>query len=92
MIDLAANIVFEPGFFSNSPVQTALVAGGAVALMAGVVGVFTVVRGGSPSRATRSGDMDTTGGSAAFLLGVGPLWGYLAVCGRSRRGHGAPWS
>ena len=78
MIDLAANIVFEPGFFSNSPVQSALVAGGAVALMAGVVGVFTVVRGQSFAGHSFA-DMDTTGGSAAFLLGIGALWGFLAV-------------
>jgi zinc/manganese transport system permease protein len=77
-MDLAANIVFEPGFFSNSPVQSALVAGGVVALMAGVVGVFTVVRGQSFAGHSFA-DMDTTGGSAAFLLGVGALWGYLAV-------------
>jgi zinc/manganese transport system permease protein len=78
VIDLAANIVFEPGFFSNSPVQSALVAGGAVALMAGVVGVFTVVRGQSFAGHSFA-DMDTTGGSAAFLLGIGALWGFLAV-------------
>ena len=77
-MDLAANIVFEAGFFSNSPVQSALVAGGVVALMAGVVGVFTVVRGQSFAGHSFA-DMDTTGGSAAFLLGVGALWGYLAV-------------
>ena len=78
MIDVVANIVFEPGFFSNSPVQSALVAGGAVALMAGVVGVFTVVRGQSFAGHSFA-DMDTTGGSAAFLLGIGALWGFLAV-------------
>jgi zinc/manganese transport system permease protein len=77
-MDLVANIVFEPGFFSNSPVQSALVAGGAVALMAGVVGVFTVVRGQSFAGHSFA-DMDTTGGSAAFLLGIGALWGFLAV-------------
>lgn len=78
MSGLVANVVFEPGFFSSSPVQSALVAGGAVALMAGVVGVFTVVRGQSFAGHSFA-DMDTTGGSAAFLLGIGALWGFLGV-------------
>jgi zinc/manganese transport system permease protein len=78
MSSLAANVVFEPGFFSSSPVQTALLAGGVVAVMSGVVGVFTVVRGQSFAGHSFS-DMDTAGGSAAFLLGVGALWGFLVV-------------
>ncbi len=78
MNGLSANVVFEAGFFSSSPVHVALVAGGMVAVMSGVVGVFTVVRGQSFAGHAFS-DMDTTGGSAAFLLGVGTLWGFLAV-------------
>ncbi|MGP0032945.1 MAG: metal ABC transporter permease [Acidimicrobiales bacterium] len=78
MNSLAANVVFEPGFFSNGPVQIALLAGGVVALMSGVVGVFTVVRGQSFAGHSFA-DMDTTGGSAAVLLGIGALWGFLAV-------------
>ena len=46
--------------------------------MSGVVGVFTVVRGQSFAGHSFA-DMDTTGGSAAFLLGIGALWGFLAV-------------
>jgi zinc/manganese transport system permease protein len=78
MSRLAANIVFEPGFFSNGPVRIGLLAGGVVALTSGVVGVFTVVRGQSFAGHSFA-DMDTTGGSAAFLLGIGALWGFLAV-------------
>jgi len=78
MSSLAANVVFEPGFFSSSPVHVALLVGGAVAVMSGVVGVFTVVRGQSFAGHSFA-DMDTTGGSAALLLGIGTLWGFLIV-------------
>lgn len=78
MSGLVANVVFEAGFFSNSSVHIGLVAGGVVALMSGVVGVFTVVRGQSFAGHSFA-DMDTTGGSGAFLAGVGPLWGFLVV-------------
>lgn len=78
MTGLVANVVFEPGFFANGPVQVALLAGGVVAVTSGVVGVFTVVRGQSFAGHAFS-DMDTTGGSGAFLLGIGTLWGFLAV-------------
>lgn len=78
MIPLLGNVVVEPGFFTNDPVRTGLVAGGVVALMSGVVGVFTVVRGQSFAGHSFA-DMDTTGGSAAILMGVGTLWGFLAV-------------
>jgi zinc/manganese transport system permease protein len=78
MSGLVADVVFESGFFSSKPVHTALLAGGVVALTSGVVGVFTVVRGQSFAGHAFS-DMDTTGGSAAYLLGIGALWGFLAV-------------
>jgi zinc/manganese transport system permease protein len=72
--ELAA--VFAPGFFSSSPVHVALVAGGAVAVVSAVVGVFTVVRGQSFAGHALA-DVGSTGGSAAFLIGMSPLWGFL---------------
>ncbi|HXW32780.1 MAG TPA: metal ABC transporter permease [Acidimicrobiales bacterium] len=78
MSSVVANVVFGPGFFSSGPVHVALLAGGVVALMSGVVGVFTVVRGQSFAGHAFS-DMDTTGGSGALLLGIGTLWGFLVV-------------
>jgi zinc/manganese transport system permease protein len=70
--------IFEPGFFSSGPVHTAAIIGGAVALVAGTLGVFTVIR--SQSFAGEAlGDIGTTGGSGAYLVGVGPLWGFLVV-------------
>jgi zinc/manganese transport system permease protein len=70
--------VFQTGFFTSSPVHTALIIGAAVAVVAGPLGLFTVMRGQSFA-AESLGDIGTTGGSAAFLVGVGALWGFVAV-------------
>lgn len=69
--------VFEPGFFASEEVRVAVVVGAVVALVAGTVGVFTVMRGQSFAGEALA-DIGTTGGSGAFLVGVGPLWGFLA--------------
>lgn len=68
--------VFAAGFFQSSIVRTALIVGGLVAVVSGVVGVFTVLRGQSFA-GHAFGDVETTGGSGAFLMGVGPLWGFV---------------
>jgi zinc/manganese transport system permease protein len=70
--------VFEPGFFASAPVHVALVAGGLVALVSGVVGTFTVVRGQSYAGHALS-DLSATGGSASFLIGISPLWGFAGT-------------
>jgi zinc/manganese transport system permease protein len=49
-----------------------------VAIVAGTVGTFTVMRGQSFA-GEALGDLGATGGSGAFLLGIGPLWGFLAM-------------
>ena len=67
--------IVEPGFFSSASVQLALGVGALVAIVAGCVGVFTVIRGQSFA-GEALGDISTTGGSGAFLVGVGPLWGF----------------
>jgi zinc/manganese transport system permease protein len=74
----AAFFVFAPGFWDNEAVHVALAVGTAVAIVAGVVGVFTVMRGQSFA-GEALGDIGTTGGSAAALVGVGPLAGFVAV-------------
>ena len=56
----------EPGFFSNSIVQTALLVGGVAAFTAGVVGLFTVLRR-QAFAGEALGDVGATGGSGAFL-------------------------
>ena len=63
----------------------ALVVGAVVAVVTGPVGVFTVIRGQSFAGA-RPGRGRPAGGSAAFLGGVNPLWGFIGVAvGRRRR-------
>lgn len=68
----------EPGFWSNQPVQIALVVGGVVAVVSAVAGVFTVLRGQSFAGHSL-GDVDTAGGSGAVLIGVNPLWGFVGI-------------
>lgn len=66
------------GFWSSGPAHTALLAGAVVAVVSGVVGVLTVVRGQSFA-GHALGDMDTLGGSGALLVGASPLLGFVAV-------------
>jgi zinc/manganese transport system permease protein len=73
-----AFFVFAPGFWDNEAVHVALAVGAAVAIVAGVVGVFTVMRGQSFAGESL-GDIGTTGGSAAALVGAGPLAGFVVV-------------
>lgn len=70
--------VFGPGFFESEAVHIALGVGATVAIVCGVVGVFTVMRGQSFA-GEALGDIGTTGGSGAFLVGVGPLWGFVVI-------------
>ena len=74
----AALHVFAPGFFSSGAVHTALIVGAAVALVSGPLGVLTVIRGQSFA-GEALGDIGTTGGSGGFLVGIGPLWGFLII-------------
>ena len=73
-----AGAIFAPGFFDSAPVHTAAAIGAIVAVVSGAVGVFTVVRGQSFAGEALA-DIGTTGGSGAFLAGVGPLWGFVAI-------------
>jgi zinc/manganese transport system permease protein len=70
--------LFAPGFFASSPVHVALVIGGIAALVSGVVGAFTVLRGQSYSGHALA-DLSVTGGSASFLAGISPLWGFAGT-------------
>ena len=76
MLGSVLSQVFEPGFFTSSPVRVALVVGGAVSVVSAVVGVFTVIRGQSFAGHSL-GDLGTTGGAGAFLVGANPLWGFI---------------
>jgi zinc/manganese transport system permease protein len=70
--------IIEPGFFSSSSVHTALAVGGIVAVVAGAVGVFTVLRG-QAFAGEALGDVGAAGGSSAYLAGVAPVWGFVGV-------------
>src|ERR1700749_584917 len=70
--------VFEPGFFGSGPVHTAPLVSAIAALVAGPLGVFTVIRGQSFA-GEALGDIGTTGGSGAYLVSIGPLWGFMII-------------
>jgi zinc/manganese transport system permease protein len=70
--------IVEPGFFSSSAVQLAAALGGAVAIVAAAVGVFTVIRGQSFA-GEALGDIGAAGGSSAYLIGIGPIWGFAGI-------------
>jgi zinc/manganese transport system permease protein len=70
--------LFEPGFFSSSPVHIAVVVGAVSALVSGIVGVFTVMRGQSFAGHALT-DVATTGGSGAFFFNFSPLVGFLGA-------------
>jgi zinc/manganese transport system permease protein len=70
--------IFEPGFFDSAPVHVAALVGAVVAVVSGVVGVFTVMRGQSFAGEALA-DIGATGGSGAFLAGIAPLWGFVGV-------------
>lgn len=70
--------LIEPGFFSNSPVDTALVVGSIAAVVSAVVGTFTVIRGQSFAGHSLA-DIGAAGGAAAYLVNVNPLWGFTAM-------------
>src|ERR1700723_803836 len=70
--------IFEPGFFASAPVHVALVAGGAVAIVSAIIGVFTVMRGQSYAGHAFA-DISVTGGSGSFLLGISPIWGFAGT-------------
>jgi len=70
--------VFESGFFSSSPVHVALAIGGIVAVVSAMVGTFTVIRGQSFAGHALA-DIGTAGGSAALLVGVPTLYGFVAM-------------
>jgi zinc/manganese transport system permease protein len=70
--------MFPPGFFASAPVQTALLVGGGAAIVSGVAGVFTVLRGQAFAGHALA-DVSSAGGALAFLLGVSPMLGFLSL-------------
>jgi zinc/manganese transport system permease protein len=68
--------VVEPGFFASEDVRIAIVVGAVVAVVCATIGMFTVIRGQSFAGEALS-DLGAPGGAGAFLVGVGPLWGFV---------------
>jgi zinc/manganese transport system permease protein len=66
------------GFFASDPVQLALVVGTFVAAVSALVGVFTVIRRQSFAGHALA-DLGAVGGSAAFLLGIPQLVGFVGA-------------
>jgi zinc/manganese transport system permease protein len=63
---------------TSGPFLTALLVGGIAAITSGIIGVFSVLR--TQSFAGHSlADIATTGGAAAFLIGVSQFWGFLVA-------------
>ena len=78
MIAALLRALFEPGLFESGPVQTAFLVGGCAAVVSGVVGVFTVIRGQSFAGHALA-DVSSAGGAASFLLGINPLVGFVVM-------------
>jgi zinc/manganese transport system permease protein len=70
--------IVEPGFFASTPVHVALAVGGLAAVVSGVLGVFTVMRGQSYAGHAFA-DISVTGGSGTYLIGISPLWGFAGA-------------
>ncbi len=70
--------IVEPGFFADGAVQTAAALGGVVAVVAGLIGVFTVIRSQAFAGHALS-DIGSAGGSSAYLVGLAPLWGFVGI-------------
>ncbi len=66
------------GFLASPTVQTALILGGFVAAITGILGVFTVVRGQSFAGHALA-DLGAVGGSGAFLIGISQMWGFVGA-------------
>jgi zinc/manganese transport system permease protein len=77
-MDSILHAIVEPGFFTDSAVQLAIVIGGIVALVTAGAGMFTVIRR-QAFAGDALGDIGATGGSSAYLAGISPLWGFLGI-------------
>jgi len=83
--------MFE-GFFASQPVQNALLISTAAALLSGVIGVFTVLRGQAFAGHALA-DVSSAGGALALLLGASPMLGFFGLglagaLGLAQRGKG----
>jgi zinc/manganese transport system permease protein len=73
-----ASAIFQSGFFTSEPVHVAMIIGGGAAIVSGVVGVFTIIRGHAFAGEALA-DVSSAGGSASFLFGINPLLGFIVM-------------
>ena len=81
------------GFWGSQVVWNALLIGGAAAVLSGIIGVFTVLRGQSFAGHALA-DVSSAGGALSLLLGINPMLGFfglglagaLGLAGRRRDG------
>ncbi|MDN6069970.1 MAG: metal ABC transporter permease [Lactococcus plantarum] len=69
-------LLFAPGFFANNQVKEAILVGGLIAFISGIIGVFVIIRGQVFAGHAIS-DFGGAGAAISFLLGVNTLWGFL---------------
>ena len=74
-MDLFSHLI-DPAMFGQEYMQNAFLTGGIVAILAGLVGFFVVLRGVSFA-AHALAQMGFAGAAGAVLLGVDPLWGLV---------------
>jgi zinc/manganese transport system permease protein len=70
--------LLEPGLLASPTVQVAAAVGALAAIATAAAGVFTVLRG-QAFAGHALGDVAAAGGSAAFLLGITPLSGFIGI-------------
>ncbi|HQT64403.1 MAG: cation ABC transporter permease [Acidocella sp. 20-57-95] len=78
MLSLYASSILAASFWTDDAVHTALIVSTGAALVCGIVGVFTIIRGQSFAGHALA-DMSSAGGAGSFLAGINPLFGFLAI-------------
>lgn len=66
------------GFFASGVVWNALLIGSAAAVLSGIIGVFTVLRGQSFAGHALA-DVSSAGGALSLLLGINPMLGFFGL-------------
>lgn len=70
--------IWQSGVFASEPVHVAMIVGGGAAIVSGVVGVFTIIRGHAFAGHALA-DVSSAGGAASFLFGINPLLGFVIM-------------
>lgn len=70
--------LLPPGFLTSAPVQTALAVSFGAAVVSGIVGVFTLIRGQAFAGHALA-DVSSAGGAASYVLGINPLFGFVLM-------------